>query len=492
MAEADWHLKDLLSFYVSKCRSELVNVSEDPVRAETMHEAVKRVREVMILMSCMVGAFTPSEISALHRLDQIRLVAENEAAQMLRVGEDMALLRLWLKSAGDSHWNVTDAIKLLRTGKLSSASSFPEMTTDLLTSVKKPYVVSSTLPSNSASIRRILQTSITSQFSRAKLEPPFVPDRIKLEFSEEDDSVCLSAAGEFYIKGIFDHRRWTIIEAQILDDVAGRRQCRQILQAISNSSIAEMCCAALRMSTAQKLKLFQDEAVEVASHPGWCSIYSVSKAQAGLGNGFTVGLFRKLTEFSFTVNFAMDFDNGDFVVTVNGHESIVMVDYYEKGFMEIIQDVEAQVRALVFNQYLGSALSGHHPSRTVFAHMLLLADDGVAIVLNPSGTATIRMGAVSDESISCSINSVDIPKFNQYIELAVFASRTWKAIATKTAEGWTQCALPPDASGGVVELTLSFDEFFAHARTAMDSQVTFACAFRTGKRIEIVTFVMHS
>ena len=313
MAEADWHLKDLLSFYVGKCRSELMSVSEDPVRAESMFEAVRRVREIMILMSCMVGAFTPSEIGALHRLDQIRLVAENESAQMLRIGEDMALLRLWVKSATDVQWNVCDAVRLMRTGRLTNTSAFPEMTTDLLTSVKKPFIVPSVLPANSEFIRQNLRTSILSQFNRAKQEAPLIPDRVQIDFSQEDDSVIIFAETEFKLRGIFDHRRWTVIEAQILDDVAGAYKCRQILQALSSSSIGDMSTALLRMATAQKLKIFQDEAIGLTSESalGWSSVYSVSKAKAGLGNGFVVHLYRRLSELSISASFQMNSENGD-------------------------------------------------------------------------------------------------------------------------------------------------------------------------------------
>jgi hypothetical protein len=479
MAEADWHLKDLLSFYVSKCRNELVGVSEDPVRAETMFEAVKRVREILILMSCMVGAFTPSEIAALHRLDQIRLVAENEAAQMLRVGEEMALLRMWLKSAVDPQWNVEDAIRLLRSGRLTPSSSFPEMTRDLLTSVKKQFIVPSSLPANYEGVRAILRASISAQFARAKQEPPFVPQRVTLAFEEEDDSVILSSFSEFRIKGIFDHRRWTVIEAQILDDEAGRHHCRHVLQAVSSSSISEMCVAALRMATAQKLKNFQDEAVALTK--SWTSIHSVYKSKAGLGNGFTVGVFKRLP-YEISVCFEMNFDNGDLIVTTSQPEISNPVDYYAKSFLEIIQQVEHDVRVHSLSVFLPSLIPEYTVEVTGSA--LMCREAGALVTVSQSGTFAITP-VFSDEIEPVSI--ADASKLAPTLQTLAFVRKWHSFLRDQETAGYRLCAAP-EIQPGQTELVRDLGQVLDSLVVDSLVESEFVCGLTRGDVVSTVTF----
>ena len=480
MAEADWHLKDLLSFYVSKCRNEFVGMSEDPVRAETMFEAVKRVREIMILMSCMVGAFTPSEIAALHRLDQIRLVAENEAAQMLRVGEEMAMLRLWLKSAVDPQWNVEDAIRLLHSGRMTSSSSFPEMTSDLLTSVKKQFIVPSSLPANHESVRKILRTSIYTQFAKAKQEPPYVPARVSLEFSDVDDSVILTCPSEFQIRGIFDHRRWTIIEAQILEDEAGRSQCRQVLQAISNSSISEMCTAALRMATAQKLKEFQDEAVSLTK--SWTSIYSVAKAKAGLGNGFTVGLFKRLS-LDIAITFEMNFENGDFIVCTNRPEISAPTDYYEKSFMEIVQSVELDVSRYVLGVEVPRLLEGVVGTATA-GGIVVIQEAGAGIQLAPSGALLVTPIFTSEIA---PISLVDSAKLVPTVQVLTFVRGWHSFVARQERDGFKLCAAP-EILPSQIELVRNLRDVFESVNIDSLAESEFVCGLTRGDVVSSVTF----
>ena len=495
MAEADWHLKDLLSFYVSKCRSELVSVSEDPVRAETMFDAVRRVREIMILMSCMVGAFTPSEIVALHRLDQIRLVAENEAAQMLRIGEDMALLRLWLKSAADAQWNVPDAVRVLRTGRLTKSSAFPEMTLDILTSVKKPFIVPHGLPANADSIRRTLRTSVLAQFSRAKDEPPFVPRRVELSFSPDDDSVILYAKDEFKIRGIFDHRRWTVIEAQILDDAAGAFKCRQVLQAISPSSIGDMCTAMLRMSTAQKLKIFQDEAISLSvDTTGWSSVFSVSKAKAGLGNGFDVNLFKRLADLDISVSFDMNFENGDFLVSVTSSvidtSQLTPKHVYNESFASILEDIELRVHEIVLGslvpELLGITYRCELDESCLFLH---LPDHGVVIRLTASGSLSVSSSSIVSVDIVHTVNFGDAPKLKQTIDVLALTNRVFSRVRAKQSDGWVQCTVPT-LSENEFDVVVDISEFFSTARSLIDSHSdpNFVCAFKKGSQIQTFRF----
>lgn len=465
MAEADWHLKDLLHFYVTQCRTELLRATEDAVRAETLFDSVRRVRELMLLMSCMVGAFTPSEIAALNRLDQIRLVAENESAQMLRVGEDMALLRMWLKTGLDCQWNVVDAMKLLRFGQLSNSSSLPEMTVDLLTSCKKPFIVPSSLPSNAESIRRVLQTSIASQFAQAKAEFPYVPERVRIGFNTEDDSVSLFSEGEFRIKGIFDHRRWTVIEAQILDDAAGAFQCRQILQALSTSSISEMCVAALRMATAQKMKVMQDEATALVGDASnaWCSLYSLTKALAGLGNGFVVSLYKRL---DVKVQFEMNADNGDFLVSTNQNFSLTD-DYHHQPFLSIIQSVERLVGQHVLGELVGSFFH-HSPNCLLCPPTLTLLDHGIAITLSPKGQLVLQLPSLLKSEVTVPVEQVG---FQATLRPFVFIAKLAKFLSSMPP----QCASPVRLSD-TVELTSNLDQNFQKVFAHPESH--FSISFR--------------
>jgi hypothetical protein len=349
MSQADLHLKDLLAFYVDQVHQELLSITGDPPQVDTMFNAIKRAREIILVMSCMIGAVTPGDIEAIRKILQIKLVAENESAQMLRVGEDMALLRLWLKSASDPQWNVSDALRILRSGKPTQCSRLPEMTGDLLTSVKKPFVVPSVLPSNADSIRRILRASVFCQFQRAKREAPFVPERVTLAFNDTDDSVTISSAHEFNFRGIFDGRRWTIMEAQILDDAEGAPKCRQILQAISTSPLWEMCTAALRMATAQRLKQFQDEAIQLVKEP-WSSVHSVSKSKTGLGHGFTLGLFKRIPNEQHQLKLDMKFDNGELIV-----EPPIPVQA-RSSLVELVQSLEKSIINETHEKYSNESL----------------------------------------------------------------------------------------------------------------------------------------
>jgi hypothetical protein len=484
MSEADLHLKDLLAFYVDKCHKELLSISEDPVQVESMHAAIKRTREIILMMSCMIGAVTPGDIEAIRKISQIKLVAENEAAQMLRVGEDMALLRIWLKSAVDSQWNVGDAIRLFRTGRMTTSSSFPEMTGDLLRSAKKPFVVPSILPSNAESIRGILRTRVYTQFQKAKKEPPLVPDRITLAFNDEDDSVTISSQSEFLFKGIFDGRRWTIIEAQILDDVAGKPQCRRILQALSESSLAEMCSAVLRMATAQKLKLFQDEAVSLIPEK-WSSIHSVTKSKAGIGNGFTVGIFRKLAR-DIKISFEMDFTNGDMKVDMcSGNNEIELDRPYPESFSGIIKRIEDLAKNIVFTDILANL----QVSGTV-GDVLFLPDAQVMLSLESSGS--LRM----TPSLSNDIDSVvfsDPTRIRGWYETFKFACKLKEWIKNKQNDGYVICASP---QSGDVEISIAasgrWNEFVACIGSSLLEDIIFVCGLSRGEEGPVEFFSLSS
>ena len=415
MAESDWHMRDLLQFYVSKCRTELLSVSNDQVLADDIFRAVRRVRELMLIMSCMVGAFTPSEIAALNRLDQIRLVAENEAAQMLRIGEEMALLRLWTRTAVGPQWNVPDAIRILRSGRSLPSSRFPEMTCDLLTSIKKPFVVPSSVPGNAESVREILRESIQIQFSQAKLNEPFIPDRVQLSFNFDDDSVTIFSPEEFKIRGIYDHRRWTIMEAEILNDV-GSRQCRQILQAMNIGSIGEMCAAALRMATAHRLKVMQEEAQAILSSKIPSPVFSIKKESAGLGHGFTISLFPKLDQ-NFFAKFEMNFDNGDFILSSNipetDHETCMPSNSSTPSFSHYISSFERRIRKHVFSDLLVPHLSDRQIG--VANSALVLPDLALVVSLNHSGSLHLQSTIVENCSTSVSVSAT--PRFLQLIEI---------------------------------------------------------------------------
>jgi hypothetical protein len=391
MSEADLHLKDLLSFYVEECHKELLSVVDDPVQVESMLGAIKRTREIILMMSCMIGAVTPGDIEAIRKISQIRLVAENESSHMLRVGEDMALLRIWLKSAADPQWNITDAIRLFRTGRPSPASCFPEMTGDILRSVKKPFVVPSTLPRGSEELRRVLRTWVFTQFQQAKREPPYVPARISLQYNDEDDSVTVSSPNEFYFRGIYDSRRWTIIEAQILDDEAGKANCRQILQALANSTLSEMISAVLRMATAQKLKKFQDEAIAL-SNAAWSSVSTVAKLKAGIGNGFTVSIFKKLS-VEMKISFEMDFSNGELLVKLDRNSTDDIPIEVQGPFDEfgpIIQSVEHQVRKWYLGSIIAQAVEISDGQLICEDRVVFFPESQIMISINASGRLTLK------------------------------------------------------------------------------------------------------
>ena len=474
MSEADLHLKDLLAFYVDQCHQELLNISEDSVTAETMFDAIKRTREIILVMSCMIGAVTPGDIEAIRKLSQIKLVAENESAQMLRVGEDMALLRLWLKSASDGQWNVMDAIRLLRSGKLTPSSSLPEMTCDLLTSVKKPFVVPSSLPSNWESIRRTLRALVYTQFQRAKREHPFVPDRMRLEFNDQDDSVTVFSEGEFRFRGIFDGRRWTIMEAQILDDVEGKPQCRQILQAISNSPLSEMCSAALRMATAQRLKQFQDEAVSLTTD-SWSSVHSVSKSKAGLGNGFTIGLYKRIPSLRIEITFGMNFDNGDLVVeypAIEG-ESWDEACAPTSSLATFLQYVERRVRRKLFSNDIPILVTGTTLAITQ-TDFLYLSEGGVVVSLLPSGAIDLI------PTLTPSVRPVvltDWSKAKSWYDLFKFAHALSVWTAAHERAGTPVCAYPLKPAEHEVELVENISEVLG--AIAMLEETVFVCGIRT-------------
>ena len=451
MAESDWHMRDLLQFYVSKCRTELLSVSNDQVLADDIFKAVRRVRELMLIMSCMVGAFTPSEIAALNRLDQIRLVAENEAAQMLRIGEEMALLRLWTRTAVGPQWNIPDAIRILRTGQALPSSRFPEMTCDLLTSIKKPFIVPSSLPSNSDSVRAVLRESIHIQFSQAKLTHPFIPDRVQLSFNSDDDSVTISSPEEFKIRGLYDHRRWTIMEAEILNDV-GSRECRQILQALNIGSIGEMCAAALRMATAHRLKVMQEEAHALLASKIRSPVFSIKKESAGLGHGFTVHLYRKIDEENFFAKFEMNFDNGDFVLTSNipGQD-----DEYQHttvpSFSHYVASFETRIRKHIFSEILGPHLADRVIKITKSA--LIIPDIALVVSLNPSGSLQLQSTLVSE----C-ITTVLLSSISRFLQLLqVFE----KIVEIEKLRKNMFCAIPSDQLvDGALELVTDSREMF--------------------------------
>lgn len=440
MSQADWHLRDLLQFYVSRCQKELLFGTGGDVDAQQLFEAVQRVRELMLLMSCMVGAFTPSEIQALNRLEQVRLVAENQSAQMLRIGEDMAMLRLWMKTALDPQYNMVDAVKILSTGRMRP---LPEMTLDLLTSFKKPFIVPTVLPD--PSIGQSLRELITFEFRRAKSHPPYIPSRIALSFHPDDDSVIITSPGEFHIRGIFDKRSWTIMEAQILDDTQGAPMCRRILQlTCRNSTIAEMCCAILKMATAQRIKVMYDEAAGLIDKK--TVVCSLSKSQSGLGQGFKAGLFKRL---DVVVEFGMNQETGDLQVgSLDGLEG--------KTFFQIIDIVIAQIETQVMTD-LARLLVDRGVSAIVAGNVLVV-DAVVIVVLTPNGLLSVSAPSVgTHSSVTCLVPSENEPgTVLDIVKIFLFLVRCQTEQKMKERDRWVRCALPNDID--VMELPTDVNE----------------------------------
>ena len=147
------------------------------------------------------------------------------------------------------------------------------------------------------------------------------------------------------------------MEAEILNDV-GSRECRQILQALNIGSIGEMCAAALRMATAHRLKVMQEEAHALLASNIPSPVFSIKKESAGLGHGFTVHLHRKIDEENFFAKFEMNFDNGDFVLTSNipGQDD----EYQHKtvpSFSHYVASFETRIRKHIFSTILAPHLT---------------------------------------------------------------------------------------------------------------------------------------
>ena len=207
-------LQDILKYYLNDiCLKELLSTcGNSPPSSEELWRSVRKTREILILLATVLGAFPRKKLEQISRLSRKSLALENRFYKVERLGEDMAALRGWVRNAQDGQWSIGQATRMLG---FDRNESLPMLTSDLILSVKKPFVVVRYAGKESENLQLRLSERLLGRLAVWKKER-VVPERVHLEICSGAE-VIVSSFGEFKIKAIFDTKRWFILEADLFD-----------------------------------------------------------------------------------------------------------------------------------------------------------------------------------------------------------------------------------------------------------------------------------
>ena len=203
---------DLVRFYISHVSQEALWQAAESGQTEALWKATRTVRESLILLATVLGAFPRKKLEQIARLKRKALDLENSMHKIDRLGEDMVLLRLWCRNAQDAQFPVETAVKLLTTG--GEKKLMPSLTGDLIMSAKLPYVV---VGNCKEEISDQLRKRVERKFETWK-ENNEIPRRAKLEYRE--DGVLEISSSDFQVKCVYDMKRWFVIEAKIFGNLS--------------------------------------------------------------------------------------------------------------------------------------------------------------------------------------------------------------------------------------------------------------------------------
>ena len=241
-------LHDVLKFYISGvCKEALLSPlsSPHPPSSEQLWKSIRQVREVLILLATVMGAFPRKKLDQISRLSRQSLALENRYYRVEKLGEDMAILRQWARNAQDAQWDVQSAVRLLSG---SAGPHLPRLLPDLLISAKKPFVVVQSAGARSEALETRLQARVMEKFCALKTEKR-IPERAQLEFLPGAEIAVSSS--DFRFVAIFDTKRWFVLEARLFGSDFGAAAFRSVLQAAKEDEIVS---TAFRVASLARLR----------------------------------------------------------------------------------------------------------------------------------------------------------------------------------------------------------------------------------------------
>ena len=205
---------DLVRFYVSHVSQTALAAAVESQRLEDLWAATRTVRECLILLATVLGAFPRKKLEQISRLKRKALDLENSMHKIDRLGEDMVLLRLWCRNAQDAQLPIETAVRLVTAGK--DERLLPSLTADLVLCAKLPYVV---VDKCTGDISGLLQSKVARQFAVWKANGE-IPERATLQFAADGVLEISSLSGDFSVKCVYDMKRWFVVEARIFGNLS--------------------------------------------------------------------------------------------------------------------------------------------------------------------------------------------------------------------------------------------------------------------------------
>jgi len=240
-------IQDIIKYYIGSCCFDKLQttLSGHPPSTEQLWATVREVREILILITTLLGAFPRKRLEQISRLNRKSLALENKLHRVEKLGEDFVMLRQWTKSAQDSQWDIAAASALLK----SDFQALPLLTGDLIVSHKKPFVVVSSLKSRASEVQKRLHVLFACKFENLK-NTRKIPERTEYEFFE-DASIEIRSSNEFDSSGIFDGKRWFVVKAKLHACLEASDAFREVLQRADPEKIIQ---TAFRICTKAKMR----------------------------------------------------------------------------------------------------------------------------------------------------------------------------------------------------------------------------------------------
>ena len=87
-------LQDIIKFYIGQCCYEKLHTTmgAQPPSTEQLWATVREVREILILITTLMGAFPRKRLEQIARLNRKALALENKLHRVEKLGEDFVML----------------------------------------------------------------------------------------------------------------------------------------------------------------------------------------------------------------------------------------------------------------------------------------------------------------------------------------------------------------------------------------------------------------
>jgi hypothetical protein len=207
---------DVLHFYTQQSLSLLHDLTRSPTQLtdlESVWLCTRKIREFLIILATLLGGFPRKKLEQINQLKRKALNLEQKMHIVNCLGDDMVMLRFWVKGAVDREWAVEEAMRLVARRSLY----LPSLMSDMILCQKQPFVTRRLTKEQELLADEILRSKLSLLFSHWQ-NTGEIKETCRWEI-QSGGMVTLwnfvNNQTEFKIRAIFDTKQWFVIEAEL-------------------------------------------------------------------------------------------------------------------------------------------------------------------------------------------------------------------------------------------------------------------------------------